>query len=106
MGRLPILATSTPTARFPGGSALQCGIQVRSDEPPEDPTEGCPAGWYWSAFVQSVRPYLRRRDQQGNRVANLLLERVEDEVLLALVAYLEDEQERWESYRWETLNPD
>ena len=53
--------------------------------PPEDPAEGCPGGYYRSLFVASVAPYLRRRDGQGNRVANPLLDRTDDEVLLQLV---------------------
>lgn len=73
-------------------------------QPTEDPTDGCPAGWYRSIFIGSIYPYLRRRDDHGNRVANLLLDRCDDDLILQLIAYAEEEQERWENYRAETVN--
>lgn len=72
--------------------------------PRETPEHGCPGGWYRSVFVTSIYPYLRRRDDHGNRVQNLILDRCDDDLILQLVAYAEDEQERWEGWRAEVMS--
>lgn len=89
MGRLPIA---------PDSASLD-GVKRNPRYPTEDPDDGCPGAWYRSAFVSSVLPYLRRRDDHGGRVVNLMLDRTDDELLVELVSYAEDEQERWEAYR-------
>lgn len=93
MGRLPIYA---PDLKY-------CGIDVNPELPFEDPAEGCPAGWYRSRFIASLLPYLRRRDGNGGRVQNLMLDRTDDEVIIQLAMLAEDEQERWENYRVEAM---
>ena len=62
--------------------------------PPDDPDEGCPGAWRLSPFVDSLAPFLRRRDDNGNRVANALYDRCDDELIIALVHYYEDEHEQ------------
>jgi hypothetical protein len=78
-------------------------IKVAPKYPTEDPDDGCPAGWYRSLFVASLYPYLRRRDSNGNRVTNLMLDRTDDDVIVQLAMLAEDEQERWEAYRLEQM---
>jgi hypothetical protein len=73
--------------------------QWNPKRPTEDPADGCPGGWYRSRFVDSVWPYLRRRDENGNRVANPLLDRCDDDLIIALVLYAEHEDERWWAHR-------
>lgn len=75
------------------------GRPINPRQPPEDPDDGCPGGWYRSRFVLSIYPYLRRRTEHGDRVINMLLDRTEDELLLQWVQHVEDQQEAWESYR-------
>lgn len=97
MGRLPI----PQDPDLAPGRAMQAGVMIASRLPTEDPDEGCPGGWYRSRFVDSVLPFLRRRDGNGGRVQNLRLDRTDDDLVIDLVAYLEAEQERWEAYRAE-----
>lgn len=94
MGRAPI----------PASTASTDGIKRNPQQPTEDPTHGCPGGAYRSIFVASVMPYLRRRTESGDRVQNLILDRCDDDLILQLVAYAEEEQERWEAYRAETMS--
>ena len=47
----------------------------------------------------SVLPYVRRRDTQGNRVANPRLDRCEDRLVVDAVLYFEAEQEALVSHR-------
>lgn len=75
------------------------GRPINPRQPPEDPGDGCPGGWYRSRFVASVYPYLRRRTKDGDRVQNLILDRTDDELMLQWVQYLEEQQESWESYQ-------
>lgn len=84
---------------------MRSGLQrFAANYPTEDPAEGCPGGWYRSLFIASILPYLRRRDAQGNRVVNLMLDRCDDELIIAFAMIVEDEQERWESYRLEACS--
>lgn len=98
MGRAPISQADADAQAAKGTR-----IKVSPKYPTEDPTDGCPAGWYRSIFIASLYPYLRRRDAQGGRVANLMLERVEDDVIVQLAMLAEEEQERWEAYRAEQM---
>jgi hypothetical protein len=98
MGRHPITA-----AQADAQAARGTRIKVAPKYPTEDPDDGCPAGWYRSLFVASLYPYLRRRDSNGNRVANLMLDRTDDDVIVQLAMLAEDEQERWEAYRLEQM---
>lgn len=63
------------------------------DRLPEDPADGCPGGDQRSYFVQSLLAFgYRRRDGHGNRIANLRLDRCEDELVLDAIAYFEMEE--------------
>lgn len=95
MGRLPILAP-------PGGRL--CGEPINPKQPWEDPADGCPSGWSRSRFVESLYPFLRRRDAQGGRVANPMLDRCDDDTIIQLSMLFEHEQERWENYKLEALS--
>jgi hypothetical protein len=91
-------------AALPGSTPPPPGVQRwATSHPTEDATEGCPGGWYRSLFVASIYPYLRRRDDHGNRVANLLLDRCDDDLVLQLVQYAEDEQERYKGWEAEQM---
>ena len=61
----------------------------------EDPEQGCPAGWYYTRFVNSVFPYLRRRTSSGGRVDNPRFNAAPPVVQRA-VLYFEDQQEEAE----------
>jgi len=74
--------------------------RVHPEEPHEPTADGCPGGWYRTAFANSVAPYLRRRVDNGARVPNY---RFDDpstpwQVKEAAV-YYEQEQERWYCWR-------
>lgn len=51
--------------------------------------EGCPGGWYRTAFVESLRPYMRRGDGKGGRVSNRLLEMCDDRFVVACINLIE-----------------
>ena len=87
--------------RLPPNVGKLAGIEVNPAQPFDDPAEGCPGGWYRSLFVESVLPYLRTRATGGVRNSNPLLDRCEDDLVIQLVLYLEQEQERWETWREE-----
>ena len=95
MGRLPILPP-------PGGRYH--GAPINPKLPWEDPDDGCPSGWSRSRFVESLYPFLRRRDAQGGRVANPMLDRCDDDTIIQLSMLFEHEQERWENYKLEALS--
>ncbi|MEM6988920.1 MAG: hypothetical protein AAF721_00440 [Myxococcota bacterium] len=88
--RLPIY---TGRQREPGLTE-QRGVRVSWRYPPEDPDEGCPGAWRRNRFVGSMLPFLRRRDDHGGRVSNPFHDRCDDELVLALVNFYEDEHER------------
>lgn len=97
MGREPI---SLPAA----AAMISRGIKaVNPKRPTEDPDEGCPAGYHRSVFIASLMPYLRRRDGNGGRVANLMLDRTEDDLIVQLAMLFEEHQERFENYRAEVM---
>jgi hypothetical protein len=70
------------------------GRRINPQLPLDDPADGCPGAWSRCRFVLSLLPYLRRRTENGDRVANPLYDRCEDEFIWACVAIVEDEQER------------
>lgn len=76
----------------PGLTQIE-GIRVNWKQPPEDPTEGCPAGWRRTVFMASLEPYLRMRDNAGNRVPNRFFDECDDPLVWALVNYFEQQQE-------------
>lgn len=51
--------------------------------------EGCPGGWYRTAFIESLRPYMRRRDEKGGRVSNRLLDMCDDRFVAACINAIE-----------------
>ena len=61
--------------------------------PREQSSDGCPGGWYRTAFASSVLRYRRRRAEGGGRVENGLL-RDADELVWLAVLELEREEER------------
>jgi hypothetical protein len=69
-------------------------LPVDPSAPPEDPGEGCPGAWYRNPFIDSVIPYLRRRDQNGARVQNHRLDRCDDRLIVDAVYMVEQHQER------------
>lgn len=90
-------------SRLAPGTTLEDGLPVRWKEPFERPSDGCPGGWYRSRFEASIEPFLRMRAEGGQRVSNPLFDRCEDELVIALVLYLELEQERWQAQKAETI---
>lgn len=65
---------------------------------PEHVEDGCPGGDQRSRFVQTLMRFYRRRDANGNRVANLMLDRCSDDLVLQAIAYYEAEQDACESH--------
>jgi hypothetical protein len=74
------------------------GFPIMPDEPFEDPTDGCPGGWYRSPYADSVARYRRRRVENGARVPNPLFDRAAWQIQAAAMWY-EHEQERFSAYR-------
>ena len=52
-------------------------------------SNGCPGSYYRSAFVRSLWPF-RRKASDGNRIANPLLDRCDDRLVLEWIHVLED----------------
>lgn len=66
------------------------------EKPPHDPeVKACFGSWYRCAWVDSIRPYLRQRMDDGGRVANPRLERCDDRLILDAVLYYEAEQDAY-----------
>lgn len=61
--------------------------------PHEDTADGCPGGWYRTAFASSVLRYSRRRTEHGGRVDNGLLRDTPPQIWEAVLEF-ELEQER------------
>jgi hypothetical protein len=70
---------------------------VSGELPREPSADGCPGGWYRTAFASSVLRYARRRADGGGRVDNGLL-RGADDLIWEAVLELEREQERAHAY--------
>lgn len=100
MGRAPI-SSSAAAAQ---ASTISAAAKVHPDFPTEDASDGCPGGWYRSRFIDSLMPYLRRRDQHGGRVPNMILDRSDDDLIFELVQYAEDQEERYQMHREEVMN--
>jgi hypothetical protein len=73
-------------------------IKVHPEYPHEPTADGCPGGWYRTAYMDSVFPYLRRRTTAGGRVDNPRFTGAGWQVQAA-VMYFEHEEERWHAYR-------
>lgn len=70
------------------------GMPVNWQQPLEDPAEGCPGAQYRVEFVDSLDPYIRRRTETGDRVANPAFDAADGFVQSAAM-HFEHEQERW-----------
>lgn len=68
-------------------------------EPPDPIEDGCPAGWMISPFARSLRPYLRRREDNGGRVPNPRFDALDDRVAQDAVLAFEEHQEHLVAYR-------
>lgn len=67
-------------------------------EPLEHPeVDGCPGGWYRTAFVESVLRYRHRPGREGERVSNRLLDLCDDELVIEAVDTLESYEDQWSS---------
>jgi len=74
------------------------GRDVLWEQPLEPECDGCPGGWYRTAFVDSLDPYFRRRTGEGARVPNPRFDSA-DWLVQDAVMYFEEEQERLIAYR-------
>ena len=84
-----------PDKRLAGSTVL--GLEQRTATPFEEPSAGCPGGYYRTPFIDSVWPYTRRRTKDGGRVPNPRFDaapRIVHEAVLAL----EVEEERWHAF--------
>ena len=64
------------------------------EQPVEDLEDGCPGGDQRCAFVASLWPYYRRRDGNGGRVPNVVLDQEPPSSLaLRALTYYEQEQD-------------
>lgn len=81
--------------RRPVPGLVQIGDRkINPKMPLEDPADGCPGSWVRCRFALSLVPYLRRRTENGGRVANPFLDATDDEFIWQLALYAEDESER------------
>lgn len=74
--------------------------------PNEPACDGCPGGWYRSAFLESVLRYRRRSTDGGGRVPNLMLEQCGDDVVLEAVEWLERAEDEWRNEYLSRLKPE
>ncbi len=86
------------------GVTLEEGRKINPRQPLERPSDGCPGGWYRSRFVWSLDRYFRLRADGGQRVPNPLLDRCEDEFVIACERIYLHEQERAVAYRLEQMS--
>ncbi len=56
---------------------------------------GCPGAYYRTPWVESVMRYYRRRDDNGNRIANPALDRCDDPLVHEAVLELEYHEDSW-----------
>jgi len=85
-----------PDRSLAGKSNL--GRSVNWEQPFEDECDGCPGGWYRTAFIDSLDPYFRRRTGEGARVPNPRFDEA-DRLVQDAVMCFEEEQERLLAYR-------
>jgi len=71
--------------------------------PPEDPTEGCPGGWYRSPFAISLYRYLRTPLVGGGWTSNGFYDQADD-LIKAAVHYYELAYVRGRNYAIERQN--
>ncbi len=57
--------------------------------PKEDLSAGCVGSFYRGAFVRSLLPYRRRRDQNGGRITNPLLDKCDNQLVHEAINTLE-----------------
>ncbi|MHA1574377.1 MAG: hypothetical protein ACTSX8_10330 [Alphaproteobacteria bacterium] len=67
--------------------------------PPDDWQDGCAASWTRSGFAASLLPYLRRRTDDGARVANFRLDEQPCRITRAAVLCYEEHEERRIGYQ-------
>lgn len=78
------------------------GVDHDWDMPLERPeVDGCPGGWYQTAWVESVLRYARRSDGEGGRIPNRLLDLCTDELVIEAVERLEVHEDAWRAERQE-----
>ena len=65
--------------------------------PAESHCDGCPGGWYRSAFVDSVTTY-ERHLFDGGFSANVALDRTTDPLVIESTQYLESQRLRHRNY--------
>lgn len=64
-------------------------------EQPHEPIEdGCPGGYQRSPLVLDLMRYVRRRTDGGGRVSNPFFDRLESDIEIEAVLYLEEQQDR------------
>lgn len=84
-------------------------FRYMGDSSPEDPErpersdEGCPGGWYRTAWALSVFRYLRPV-AEGVYSPNLLLDQSNDPLVIEAVTYFEHQQMRWRAWSSEMIN--
>jgi hypothetical protein len=95
------VACSNNKGRNPSLDGPRVDLLPLHPEQPHEPTaDGCPGGWYRTAYVNSVARYTRRRTGDGGRVPNPFFDRASWQVQEA-VMQLELEQERFAVHRIE-----
>ncbi len=56
---------------------------------------GCPGSWYRGGWLDSLRPYMRRRDDNGGRVENPRFSRCTDDLVIEAVLLVEALEDIW-----------
>lgn len=74
--------------------------------PSEPACDGCPGGWYRSRFVESLLRYRRRSADGGARVANLMLERCDDDLIIEAAEMLERFEDEWRNEYLARMKPE
>lgn len=105
--RCPIVPAARRRWHEPGGQLLvhmggEFDETVGEPEPSEPNDEGCPGGWYRTAFAASVRRY-HRPVAEGVYSPNLLLARCDDPLVHEAVTYFEHEQARHRAWAHEQI---
>lgn len=55
--------------------------------PPEDPSEGCPGGWYQNHYIYELQQYLPNYNPDGSLDKSILLEGLNNWLVKKAVAY-------------------
>jgi len=105
--RCPIVPAARRTWK-PEGSQLLAYMggepndETGDDEPTEPNDDGCPGGWYRTAFAASVRRY-HRPVADGVYSPNLQLDRCDDRLVHEAVAYFEHQRARHRAWADELI---